>query len=173
MPGRRPDGLLLGIAGPECRHRDCDQHRERLSAGGCHKSLRASFHAKQNPSSKQARPLLVFSRGEFAGIPRGGLLNSGAFSSGERWPTRLSVYRYGSCETVSLASPANSAPTPTGERVHMYRTSTRGGEESLVRFKAAPVTLEGNLSVPEGANGVVLFAPGSGAGRPSPPARHA
>lgn len=54
----------------------------------------------------------------------------------------------------------------------MNRTSTRGSEEHLVRFEAGPVTLEGNLSVPEGAHGVVLFAHGSGSGRHSPRNRY-
>jgi dienelactone hydrolase len=37
-----------------------------------------------------------------------------------------------------------------------------------VRVRAGPVTLEGNLGLPEGAGGVVLFAHGSGSGRHSP-----
>src|SRR5436190_12862995 len=37
-----------------------------------------------------------------------------------------------------------------------------------VRVGAGRVTLEGNLTVPEGARGVVLFAHGSGSGRHSP-----
>jgi len=41
-------------------------------------------------------------------------------------------------------------------------------EEQAVRVRAGPVTLEGNLIVPEGARGVVLFAHGSGSGRHSP-----
>jgi putative phosphoribosyl transferase len=40
-------------------------------------------------------------------------------------------------------------------------------EESLVRVTAGSVTLEGNLGVPEGARGVVLFAHGSGSSRHS------
>jgi putative phosphoribosyl transferase len=34
------------------------------------------------------------------------------------------------------------------------------------------VTLEGNLSLPKGARGIVLFAHGSGSGRHSPRNRH-
>ena len=45
-------------------------------------------------------------------------------------------------------------------------------EERLVRVVAAPVTLEGNLSLPEKARGVVLFAHGSGSSRHSPRNRH-
>ena len=41
------------------------------------------------------------------------------------------------------------------------------GEERLVHISAGPVTLEGNLSLPEGARGVVLFAHGSGSSRHS------
>ena len=41
-------------------------------------------------------------------------------------------------------------------------------DEFPVRVGAGRVTLEGNLSVPEGARGVVLFAHGSGSGRHSP-----
>src|SRR5712692_11840814 len=41
-------------------------------------------------------------------------------------------------------------------------------EENLIRVTAPPVSLEGNLSVPEGATGVVLFAHGSGSSRHSP-----
>src|SRR5918994_7256747 len=41
------------------------------------------------------------------------------------------------------------------------------GKERLVRVAAGGVTLEGNLSLPEGARGVVLFAHGSGSSRHS------
>jgi putative phosphoribosyl transferase len=40
-------------------------------------------------------------------------------------------------------------------------------DEREVRVPVASVTLEGNLSIPEGARGVVLFAYGSGSGRHS------
>src|SRR2546425_13113990 len=40
--------------------------------------------------------------------------------------------------------------------------------EYLVHVGVGRVTLEGNLSVPEGARGVVLFAHGSGSSRLSP-----
>jgi putative phosphoribosyl transferase len=45
-------------------------------------------------------------------------------------------------------------------------------EEHEVRVPLASVTLEGNLSVPEGARGVVPFAHGSGSGRHSPRNRY-
>jgi dienelactone hydrolase len=49
----------------------------------------------------------------------------------------------------------------------MQRAAQWPGEERLVRVTAGAVTLEGNLSLPEGARGVVLFAHGSGSGRHS------
>jgi putative phosphoribosyl transferase len=45
-------------------------------------------------------------------------------------------------------------------------------EECSVRVAAGYVTLEGNLTLPEGAQGIVLFAHGSGSGRHSPRNRH-
>jgi pimeloyl-ACP methyl ester carboxylesterase len=45
-------------------------------------------------------------------------------------------------------------------------------EERLVRVSAGRVALAGNLSLPAGAIGVVLFAHGSGSGRHSPRNRH-
>jgi putative phosphoribosyl transferase len=45
-------------------------------------------------------------------------------------------------------------------------------EERPVRVSAGPVELEGNLGVPAGAGGVVLFAHGSGSGRHSPRNRY-
>jgi putative phosphoribosyl transferase len=46
------------------------------------------------------------------------------------------------------------------------------GEERLVRIEAGQVTLEGNLSLPERARGIVLFAHGSGSSRHSPRNRY-
>ena len=40
--------------------------------------------------------------------------------------------------------------------------------EQLVQISAGQVLLEGNLSVPENAKGIVLFAHGSGSDRHSP-----
>ena len=45
-------------------------------------------------------------------------------------------------------------------------------EERLVHVPAGPVTLEGNLTVPEQSRGIVLFAHGSGSSRHSPRNRH-
>ena len=45
-------------------------------------------------------------------------------------------------------------------------------QEREVQVSAGPVTLEGNLGIPEGAEGVVLFAHGSGSGRHSPRNRY-
>lgn len=50
----------------------------------------------------------------------------------------------------------------------MERMTTVTGTEHVVRIDAGAVTLEGNLGIPEGAEGVVLFAHGSGSGRHSP-----
>lgn len=46
------------------------------------------------------------------------------------------------------------------------------GEERLVRVPAGPVALDGNLRLPAGARGVVLFAHGSGSSRHSPRNRY-
>src|SRR3954447_26030292 len=40
--------------------------------------------------------------------------------------------------------------------------------EHPVRVQVGPVTLEGNLDIPQDASGVVVFAHGSGSGRHSP-----
>jgi len=48
----------------------------------------------------------------------------------------------------------------------MNRSTT--ADEQTVHVAAGPVTLEGNLDIPAGATGVVLFAHGSGSGRHSP-----
>ena len=45
-------------------------------------------------------------------------------------------------------------------------------KEREVRFSAGPVELEGILDIPEGAQGIVLFAHGSGSGRHSPRNRY-
>ena len=54
----------------------------------------------------------------------------------------------------------------------MKREAEQRSEERLVRVSVSPVELEGNLDVPEGAQGVVLFAHGSGSGRHSPRNRY-
>lgn len=50
----------------------------------------------------------------------------------------------------------------------MTQVQTETGEERLVRVPTGTVTLTGDLVVPEGATGVVLFAHGSGSSRLSP-----
>jgi putative phosphoribosyl transferase len=50
----------------------------------------------------------------------------------------------------------------------MERTMAKRDVEAPVRVQAGSVTLEGNLGIPDGAQGVVLFAHGSGSGRHSP-----
>ena len=54
----------------------------------------------------------------------------------------------------------------------MNSESRLGGEEGAVQVTGGPVVLEGNLGVPEGARGVVLFAHGSGSSRHSPRNRY-
>src|SRR5881409_1310039 len=54
----------------------------------------------------------------------------------------------------------------------MDRSMEGDGEERLVRVAAGAVTLEGNLSLPKGAGGIVLFAHGSGSSRHSPRNRY-
>ena len=74
--------------------------------------------------------------------------------------------------------------TPDGEVVRLLELSRRerrerrereglgAAEVRPVRVSVGAVELEGNLGVPEGAGGVVLFAHGSGSGRHSPRNRH-
>src|SRR5829696_3056558 len=54
----------------------------------------------------------------------------------------------------------------------MNRESEQRGEGRAVRVSAGPVELEGNLGMPQGARGIVLFAHGSGSGRHSPRNRY-
>jgi putative phosphoribosyl transferase len=55
----------------------------------------------------------------------------------------------------------------------MERSTTEDrSEERVVRVVAGPVILEGNLTLPAGARGVVLFAHGSGSSRLSPRNRY-
>jgi hypothetical protein len=54
----------------------------------------------------------------------------------------------------------------------MDRFTGQKGEERVVHFTAGPVTLAGNLSLLEGAPGIVLFAHGSGSSRHSPRNRY-
>src|SRR3984893_8611484 len=56
--------------------------------------------------------------------------------------------------------------------VAMPETSGAKTEDRLVQVSVGPVTLEGNLNLPERASGVVLFAHGSGSSRHSPRNRH-
>jgi len=50
----------------------------------------------------------------------------------------------------------------------MKRTAERKSEDRLIQVAAGSAILEGNLSIPEGAKGIVLFAHGSGSSRFSP-----
>jgi putative phosphoribosyl transferase len=60
------------------------------------------------------------------------------------------------------------AQTSDAEVVRLLRAAADGGTDQEVRVPAGPVTLAGQLTVPPGARGVVLFAHGSGSGRGSP-----
>jgi len=68
--------------------------------------------------------------------------------------------RGGGAGDLPLRGVAVAAPTE-GQR-----------EERVVRVPAGPVALEGNLTLPEAARGVVLFAHGSGSSRHSPRNRY-
>jgi dienelactone hydrolase len=50
----------------------------------------------------------------------------------------------------------------------MSSTGVLNAQESVVFISAGAITLEGNLNVPDGAEGMVLFAHGSGSSRHSP-----
>jgi len=54
----------------------------------------------------------------------------------------------------------------------MEKTLKASSQELLVKVRVGAVTLEGDLAVPEGSRGVVLFAHGSGSSRHSPRNRH-
>jgi dienelactone hydrolase len=54
----------------------------------------------------------------------------------------------------------------------MNNAVAQTAEEQLVRVPAGSVTLEGNLTLPEGSRAVVLFAHGSGSSRHSPRNRY-
>jgi putative phosphoribosyl transferase len=54
----------------------------------------------------------------------------------------------------------------------MSRTTGERAEDRLVLVNTGRITLEGNLTLPEGALGLVLFAHGSGSSRHSPRNRH-
>src|SRR3981081_3281688 len=54
----------------------------------------------------------------------------------------------------------------------MDHPAAQTGEEQLVRIPAGSVTLDGNLTLPEEARAVVLFAHGSGSSRHSPRNRY-
>lgn len=54
------------------------------------------------------------------------------------------------------------------EKIAMDKTSAFEHVVKPVRITTGPVTLDGDLAVPEGARGIVVFAHGSGSGRRSP-----
>jgi putative phosphoribosyl transferase len=72
-------------------------------------------------------------------------------------------------EVIELLERSRSAPrgAPRGAA-----TPEKPVEERPVKIPVGPLELEGNLGVPEGARGIVLFAHGSGSGRNSPRNRY-
>jgi putative phosphoribosyl transferase len=76
-----------------------------------------------------------------------------------------------SAETGVARSPAHGR-TDLKERITVDRPSRAAGEERAVRIPVESVTLEGDLGIPEGARGIVLFAHGSGSSRRSPRNRY-
>jgi putative phosphoribosyl transferase len=69
---------------------------------------------------------------------------------------------------IACCQQNESEDTNLGKEVVMNRTSGQSSEERLVQIFIDSVTLEGNLGIPEGAEGIVLFAHGSGSSRFSP-----
>jgi dienelactone hydrolase len=65
-----------------------------------------------------------------------------------------------------------SAATHIWENASVERGAEREGIERGVRIAAGTRTLEGDLRLPVGARGIVLFAHGSGSSRHSPRNRH-
>jgi len=65
-----------------------------------------------------------------------------------------------------------SPPLPHPDKAVSAKSNRLEEEPQPVRISAAGVTLEGNLGIPEGAVGIVLFAHGSGSGRRSPRNRY-
>jgi pimeloyl-ACP methyl ester carboxylesterase len=61
---------------------------------------------------------------------------------------------------------------PQPDEAVQANSSCFEGESNLVQIRTAHVSLEGNLDIPKGAAGVVLFAHGSGSGRHSPRNRY-
>jgi len=77
-----------------------------------------------------------------------------------------------------LAQATQARPSLAGERgsppaqIDRKMMDRHNSDERLVHVTVGPVTLEGSMSVPTGARGVVLFAHGSGSSRHSPRNRY-
>src|SRR5947209_1254269 len=78
--------------------------------------------------------------------------------------------------SITLAMPLAHGPGDLAGRRHgmdsMERSGQQDGRDDEVRLALGAATLEGVLSVPEDAQGVVLFAHGSGSSRHSPRNRY-
>ena len=72
----------------------------------------------------------------------------------------------------SFENDSEPATLSQPDRAVSAKSSRREEDIQLVRISAAGVSLEGNLEIPEGAAGIVLFAHGSGSGRRSPRNRY-
>jgi putative phosphoribosyl transferase len=71
-------------------------------------------------------------------------------------------------EVCDLLARANPLAHEAKGRQAMGDTTERPAEQTAVQIRAGEVTLAGDLSIPEGAQGLVLFAHGSGSSRLSP-----
>src|SRR5438477_3034026 len=65
-----------------------------------------------------------------------------------------------------------SCRKPFPSRCNWEGSMAGNGDERLVRIAAGPAMLEGDLNIPAGARGAVLFAHGSGSSRHSPRNRY-
>ena len=95
----------------------------------------------------------------------------GALSSSAYWHSFCTTVTCKDCLKTFCPSQGRIPGIEAGREENM----TAGKEnpvESEVRVAAGPVTLEGNLVVPDKAAGIVLFAHGSGSSRHSPRNRY-
>jgi len=102
-------------------------------------------------------------------LPRGGVPVAYKVACALGAPLDIFVVR----KPLLTARRTHSRRVRAGEEETTVEQPMEGeGQDRLVRVKAGPVTLEGTLSLPVGARGVVLFAHGSGSSRHSVRNRH-